>query len=168
MIQLFPHRLIAGYVLSNATSLKSMMAIEGTEPSDFSHSEGEVIIPNTAVIERAITAHIAAKLPESEGKVAVTLTGTASEIEITLVTQECLLAKVRDTTPLSFDQNPLASSARIPYQWRPWATGRNVFVSGWGATVTRPCYRSLLCSILTVSTGIGGDEYQWDTRSHGE
>ena len=99
MIQLFPHRLIAGYVLSNATSLKSMMAIEGTEPSDFSHSEGEVIIPNTAVIERAITAHIAAKLPESEGKVAVTLTGTASEIEIILVTQECLLAKGQRVEP---------------------------------------------------------------------
>jgi hypothetical protein len=64
MIRLFPRRLIAGYVLSNATSLKLTMAIEGTEPSDFSHSEDEVIIPNTAVIERAITAHVAAKLPE--------------------------------------------------------------------------------------------------------
>ena len=119
MIQLFPHRLIAGYVLSNATSLKSMMAIEGTEPSDFSHSEGEVIIPNTAVIERAITAHIAAKLPESEGKVAVTLTGTASEIEIILVTQECLLAKGQRVEP----PLPMATEGDREQCVRQWLGG---------------------------------------------
>jgi hypothetical protein len=87
---------MAGYVFSNATGIRLMATIAGTDPADYlPRRENQEMIPDLEFIEKAITDHMAAKLPHSKGNVTVTLTATNDNLETILVTQECLLTRAQ-------------------------------------------------------------------------
>jgi hypothetical protein len=145
---------MAGYVFSNATGIRLMATIAGTDPADYlPRRENQEMIPDLEFIEKAITDHMAAKLPQSKGVVTVTLTATNDNLETILVTQECLLTRAqRLNGPL-----PVTTEGEREECVRQWLESNGN---------RSPCYCFLLSSILTVSTGVGRDEYKWDTRHH--